>query len=75
MVDENSARPTRVFTIHNNVLYIDPASSRLRHGPVGSSPVNAGIVSSGDMSNSSMRRPGFLNRFIASRTAVSQSMS
>jgi hypothetical protein len=48
MVDESSARPTRVFTIHNNVLYIDPASSQLRHGPVGSSPANAGIVSDGD---------------------------
>jgi hypothetical protein len=39
--------PARIFTIHRTVVYVDPASGQLRHGPVGSSPVNAGFESAG----------------------------
>lgn len=47
MIGGFAALPTRVFTIHGTVLYTDPASGELRHGPVGSSPINARLVSHG----------------------------
>lgn len=39
--------PSRIFTIHRTAVYVDPASGELRHGAVGSRPVNAGLVVDG----------------------------
>ena len=33
--------PTRIFTTWGTVLYVDPASGELRHGPIDGSPENA----------------------------------
>jgi hypothetical protein len=36
-----------LFTVHGTVLYVDPASGELRHGPPESSRINASLVSDG----------------------------
>ena len=41
MTDEPTALPSRLFAVHHTVLYVDPKSGELRHGPHGSSPANA----------------------------------
>jgi hypothetical protein len=40
-------QPARIFTTHRTIVFVDPASGELRHGPVGDSPVNAGLVLDG----------------------------
>ena len=44
MSDLASAPPARLVTAFGTVLYVDAASGELRHGPFGSSPVNAVFV-------------------------------
>jgi hypothetical protein len=39
--------PLRLFTTHGTVLYIDPTSGDLRHGPIEGSPANARFVLDG----------------------------
>jgi hypothetical protein len=47
MVSESAVPPPRLFTTHGTVLYVDPASGELRHGPIEGSPANARLVSDG----------------------------
>ncbi len=44
MIDAVTDTPARVFTAFGTVLYVDPVSRELRHGPVDSSPANAFFV-------------------------------
>jgi hypothetical protein len=47
-VTAQSTTPSnRLFTTHGTVLYVDPTSGELRHGPPDSSPINASLVSGG----------------------------
>ncbi len=47
VIREPTVLPLRLFTTHCTVLYVDPRSGELRHGPVADSPANARFVSRG----------------------------
>lgn len=47
MTSRSAPLPSRLFTMHGTVLYIDPASGDLRHGALGGSPANAKFVLQG----------------------------
>jgi hypothetical protein len=38
MIGEAALLPLRLFTTHGTVLYVDPLSDELRHGPLDGSP-------------------------------------
>src|SRR5271165_7012925 len=42
-----TALPPRLFTTHGTVIYVDPTSGELRHGPLDGSPANARLVATG----------------------------
>jgi hypothetical protein len=69
-------QPARIFTTHRTIVFVDPASGELRHGPVGDSPVNAGFVSDGPAGQivfdaGEIRRPIFCG---LDRCGVSESL-
>ena len=41
MISKSPALPSRLFTTHGTVLFVDPLSGELRHGPLEASPANA----------------------------------
>src|SRR5258708_1481169 len=41
VTDDRATLSPRIFTIHRTVLYVDPATGELRHGPHATSPPNA----------------------------------
>jgi hypothetical protein len=47
MVGEAAVLPSRLFTMHGTVLYVDPVSGELRHGPFEGTPANARLVLDG----------------------------
>ncbi len=44
MIDPAAAPHARIFTSWGTVLYVDPASGELRHGPIEASPENAVFI-------------------------------
>jgi glycosyltransferase involved in cell wall biosynthesis len=53
--------PSRVFTNHRTMVYIDRTSGELRHGPVGDSPVNVSFVAEGAHGQIIHHTDGLLN--------------
>jgi hypothetical protein len=47
MAGEGAVLAPRLFTTHGTVLYVDPISGELRHGPLESSPANARLLLDG----------------------------
>jgi len=47
VISEWAGLPPRIVTSHGTVLFVDPASGELRHGPPDRSPVNARLISDG----------------------------
>lgn len=47
MAGETAVMPSRLFTTHGTVLYVNPVSGELRHGPIESSPANARLLLEG----------------------------
>jgi hypothetical protein len=59
MIDAFADAPARLFTAFGTVLFVDPASRELRHGPVDSSPPNAFFLRDRELSGPSAK--GFLS--------------
>ncbi|MBV8401585.1 MAG: hypothetical protein JOZ17_23110, partial [Acetobacteraceae bacterium] len=56
--DLSGALRTHLFTTRGTMLFVDPASGELRHGPIDSSPANAVFVA--DPSSDETNRDGWL---------------
>jgi hypothetical protein len=54
----SAVRPVRLFTAFGTVVYVDSASGELRHGPLETSPGNAGFVA--DASQAGPHHQGWL---------------
>src|SRR4051812_8017450 len=51
MPDLSTEPRARLFTVFGTVLFVDPASGTLRHGPIESSPANAYFAAAVEIKN------------------------